>query len=83
MFENVLTELYDSRGDYLGKDTTNRQYHYATNKKFTWWFYKQLRKGNRRAISSCALWAIRTMYPELDNNYALCKEGGERLKHRK
>ena len=75
VLENVLTRLHDSRGDYLEKDTTNRSYRYASYKQFTWWIYKRLEKGNRQVIPSCALWAIRTMYPELDNNYVLCNEG--------
>ena len=68
MLENVLTGLHDSRGDYLGKDTTNQSYRYVTYKQFTWWVYKRLGKGNRRVIPSCTLWAIETMYPEFDNN---------------
>ena len=75
VLENVLTGLHDSRGDYLEKDTTNRSYRYAAYKQFNWWVYKRLGKGNRRVIPSCAVWAIRTMYLELDNNYVLCTEG--------
>ena len=75
VLENILTGLHDSRGDYLEKDTTDRSHCYATYKQFTWWVYKWLGKGNRRVIPSCALWAIQTMYPELDNNYVLYNEG--------
>ena len=71
VLENVLTGLRDWRGDYLEKGTINRSYPYAAYNQFTWWVYKQPGKGNRRVIQSCALWAIETMYPELDNNYAL------------
>ena len=75
VLENVLTGLYDSIGDYVEKYTTNRSYRYAVYKQFTWWVYKQLGKGSRRVITLCALWAIRTMYPELDKNYVLYNEG--------
>ena len=75
VLENVLTGLHDSRGDYLEKNTTNRSYRYAAYRQFTWWVYKRLGKGNRRVIQSCALWAIRNIYPELDNNYVLYSEG--------
>ena len=75
VLENVLTGLHDSIGDYLEKDTTNQSYRYAAYRQFTWWVYKRLGKGNRRVIQSCALWAIRNMYPELDNNYVLYNEG--------
>ena len=75
VLDNVLTGLHDSRGDYLEKITSNRSYHYAAYKQFIWWVYKRLGKGNRRLIPSCALWVIRNMYPELDNNYTLYNEG--------
>lgn len=75
VLENVLTGLHDSRGDHLEKDITNRSYRYAAYKQFTWWVYKRLGKGNRRVIPSCALWVIRNMYPELNENYVLYNEG--------
>ena len=47
VLDNVLTGLYDSRGDYLEKITSNPSYCYAAYKQFTWWVYKRLEKGNR------------------------------------
>ena len=54
MLENVLIRTHDSRGDFLEKENTNRSYCHVAYKQFTWWFYRRLRNGNRRAIPPCA-----------------------------
>ena len=54
MLENVLIRTHDSRGDFLEKENTNRSYCHVAYKQFTWWFYRRLGNGNRRAIPPCA-----------------------------
>ena len=54
MLENVLIRTHDSRGDFLEKENTNRSYCHVAYKQFTWWFYRRLGNGSRRAIPPCA-----------------------------
>ncbi|XP_057303347.1 P2X purinoceptor 7-like [Hydractinia symbiolongicarpus] len=75
VLKNVLVGLHESKGDHLEENIKNRSMRYAAYKQFTWWLYQHLGKGNRRVIPSCALWEIRNLYPELDNNYVPYSEG--------
>jgi len=72
---NVLTGLHETKGDYLEKSWSNRSLRYAAYKQFIWWVFEYLGKGNRRVIPSCALWKIRGLYPEPNNDYVLYSEG--------
>ena len=83
--KNVLTTalsaFYDLRGGNL-TDITNCVYRYAAYKQHTWWVHNNLRKGVRKVIPSCAVWAIRNNFPSKDGKYILfmeSKEGGKRL----
>ena len=75
ILNNGLTGLHETRGDPIEDNFPNRSLRYATYKEFMWWVFKKLRKGNRRLIPLCALWKIRELYPEADENYVMYLEG--------
>lgn len=75
VLRNVLTGLHETRGDPIEHNISNRSLRYAAYKQFIWWIFKNLGKGNRRVIPSCALWKIRELFPEADGNYVLYSEG--------
>ena len=60
--------MNDLRGNNL-TDASNCAYRYACYKQYTWWFHKDLEKGVRKVIPSCAVWAIRNNYPSKDGKY--------------
>ena len=63
--KTVLHMLNNMRGDDI--NIHNRSLRYAGYRQYTWWVHNRLGRGVRKAISSCAIWAIRDAYPELDN----------------
>ena len=75
ILNNGLTGLHETRGDPIEDNFPNRSLRYTTYKEFIWWVFKKLRKGNRRLIPLCALWKIRELYPEADENYVMYLEG--------
>lgn len=77
VLKNVLTGLHETRGDPIEPNMSNRSLRYAAYRQFIWWVFKNLGKGNRRVIPSCALWKIRKIFPEPDGNYVLYSEGKE------
>ena len=54
VLKNVLTGLHETRGHHLEDNFSNRELRYAAWKQFIWWVFKNLDKGNRKAIPSCA-----------------------------
>ena len=72
---NILTGLHETQGDFLEKNCSNRSLRYAAYKQFIWWVFKNLGKGNRRVIPSCAVWKIRNLFPEPDGKYSLYSDG--------
>jgi len=46
----------------------------AAYRRFTWWTYNRLGKGNRPVIPSCVAWAIQREYPEESGNYTGFKD---------
>ena len=66
---NPVDAVRRKEGKQEEDDIPNKSYRFAGYKQFTWWVHQRLGKGVRRVIPSCALWAIRNMYPSSDGNY--------------
>ena len=75
VLKTALSALNNLRGDALAKVVTNRSFRYAGYKQFTWWVFNYLGKGNRRVIPSCALWKIRSCFPDPNAEYVNYSEG--------
>ena len=57
--------LNNERGDDI--NIHNRFLRYAGYRQYTRWVHNRLGRGIRKAIPSCAIWAIRDAYPEIGN----------------
>ena len=77
MLKNVLVELHEAKGDSLEKENEikNRSMRLVASKKFMWWIFQRLGKGNTRVLRSCILWKIRQHFQEENGQYVLCNEG--------
>lgn len=64
VLKNVLVAFHETRADPYEEVPENRSFRYAAYKQFIWWVYDHLGRGNRRVIPSCALWFIRSLYPD-------------------
>ena len=67
--------LNNLRGDKLVYN--NNSFRYAAYRQFTWWIHNRLGKGVRRVIPSCAIWAIRDLYPDKNAEYIPFREATE------
>ena len=77
VLKNVLTGLHVTKGDYLEESSTNCSLRFAAYKQFTWWVFESLGKNNRRVLPSCAIWKIRSTYPESDGKYTKYSDGNK------
>ena len=75
VLKNVLVAFHETKGDHLEPTPTNKSLRYAAYKQFIWWVFNYLGSGQRRVIPSCALWLIRSLFPEADENYTKYSEG--------
>ena len=75
VLRTTLSALNHLRGDIIAYE--NNSLRYAGYRQFTWWIHNRLGKGVRRVIPSCAIWAIRDMYPDANNNYVPFLEARE------
>ena len=51
------------------RNVCNRSYHFIAYKQYIWWIYGRLGKDVRKRIPKCALYKIRTTYPDPNNIY--------------
>ena len=77
ILKNVLVGLHETRGDPLENDNDlqSRPLCFAASKQYIWWMFRHLGKRNRRVISSCVVWSIRKLFPEVNRQYTRFKEG--------
>ena len=75
VLKTTLSMLNNLRGDKLSYN--NDSFRYAAYRQFTWWVHNRLGKGVRRVIPSCAIWAIRDLYPDDNDSYIPFREATE------
>jgi len=73
----TLGGLNNLRGDRM--DVTNRSLRYAGYRLFTWWVHNRLGQGVRKAIPSCAVWAVRDSFPEGNGTYIPFQEAVDEI----
>ena len=72
-----LYMLNNIRGDTI--NVRNASMRYAGYRQYTWWVHNHLGKGVRKVIPSCAIWAIRDVYPEQNKCYVPYHEARDEL----
>lgn len=77
VLKTTLSALNNMRGDDIR--ISHRSMRYAGYRQYTWWVHNRLGKGVRKVIPSCAIWAIRDVYPELDKQYTPFQEAKDEM----
>ena len=55
------------------ENPSNLSYRLEAYKKFIWFVFKRLGKGNRRVFPWCVIWMIREKFPQEDGIYIIFK----------
>ena len=79
VLETALVAMFETRLDLYEQPCQSRTLRQAAYRQFTWWVHRKLGRAVRRVIPACAVFKIRTTYPELSGEYTGFQEYNEGL----